>query len=508
MRAASLAFLLPALLATPGFASGLQWGPETNLSGTTTDSETGLSHRPIVTDADGVVHAVWAERDGPGQTYRIHTRRRIGGAWTPTELLVDYLEEDPGGPGDDLGAKYPSLAAAADGEVHLFWHDYRSAGIENAEIYWKSRPAGGTWNASRGADVRLTTSQHPETNGDNSYVPSAVVGPGGDVHVAWYDYRFDGWNAEILAKTRPTGGAWDLTPGDAADDRVTNDAGHSELVDLAVDSAGDVHAVWRSTETGGRIRYARRDATSGQWSANVLVDSAATVQGGPAIAVDGDDTVHVFWPDGRDGGRSIYTRTRSSAGTWSHEMRLTDPGDGADEPAADVDGDGTLHLVFSDRRVSILNAEIFLRTLPAGGAWDTTGATDVRISAASGTSSRPSVDAADGVVTVLWRDARDGNREIYVRRGEPDPTGAPDASGTPLAWRVAPNPTRGTVRLLRPTAAPAPVRIVDVAGRPVRTLRPEDSRWDLRAADGRRVSSGVYFLRTPDGSTARVTVLR
>jgi hypothetical protein len=328
--------------------------------------------------------------------------------------------------------------------------------------------------------------------------------------VAWYDYRYDGWNAEILTKSRPVAGNWDLTPGDAADDRVTNDGGHSELVDLAVDSSGDVHAVWRSVEAGGRIRYARRDSDSGVWDAPFLVDGAATVVGGPALAVDADDRVHVVWPDGRDGGRALYTRTRAVGGTWSAEARLTDPGDGGDEPALDADDDGTLHLVFSDRRVSLLNAEIFHRSLAPGAAWDTTGASDLRISEASGSSARPSVDATGGVVSVMWRDARDGNREIYFRRGAPDPTGAPVTVANGSGLRVAPNPARGSiVRLMRAGEhAKGDVDVVDVLGRPVRTLRGTASTWDLCSADGRRVAPGVYFLRARTGSIARVTVIR
>ena len=57
------------------------------------------------------------------------------------------------------------------------------------------------------ADVRLTTTSHPETNGDNGYVPVPAASAGGDLHVVWYDYRYDGNAGEILAKDRPFGAA-------------------------------------------------------------------------------------------------------------------------------------------------------------------------------------------------------------------------------------------------------------------------------------------------------------
>lgn len=512
--AASLVLLLAGEPAPAG--ASLAWGPETNVSANATDSEWGLGHRGLATTPDGVLHIVWADRDGPESTYRVWTRRLTGGAWAAPQLLVDYLASDPGGPGDDIGAKYPSLAVAPNGELHLFWHDYRIAGIDNVELFWKMRPAGGAWDPSRAADVRLTTTLHPETPGQNAYVPVPAVAPDGTVHVTWYDYRFDASIAEIFSKTRPAGGAWDLTPGDAADERVTTDAAHSELADTAVDAAGNLHAVWRSVDAGGRVGYARRDAVTATWSAPEFVDGGATVAGAPTLAIDGSGVAHVVWPDSRDGGRALFTRTRSAAGVWAPAAeRLTRPEDGADEPSLVPGGDGALHLVFSDGRVSLLNREVFHRARAAGAPWDTTGASDVRISNASGASSRPEADVTGGVVTVAWRDARDGNHEVYVRRGAPDGTGLPPlAAAAPPGLRAWPNPTRGATVRLAAVAAPegrSPLLVLDAAGRVVRRLAPgEDgvAAWDLRGEAGAPVAPGTYFVRAHGGAAARVTVLR
>ncbi|MBZ0267462.1 BNR repeat-containing protein, partial [bacterium] len=446
LAAALLAASLPATVPVTSAGASLAWGPETNVTQTATDSEWGLGHRGIATTPDGTMHVVWAERDGPESTYRIWTRRLDGGAWSAPELLVDYLASDPGGPGDDIGAKYPTLADAPNGELHLFWHDYRVAGIDNVELFWKMRPAGGAWDPSRAADVRLTTSEHPETPGQNAYVPVPAVAPDGAVHVTWYDYRFDASLAEILSRTRPAGGAWDLTPGDGADERVTNDTAHSELADTAVDAVGNLHTVWRSVDAGGRVGYAMRDVITEAYSAPVFVDAAGTVAGAPTVAVDGAGTVHVVWPDSRDGGRALFTRTRDSAGTWSASpARITRPSEGADEPSLVAADDGTLHLVFSDGRVSLLNREVFHRAKAPGAGWDSTGAGDRRLSNASGNSSRPAVDVTGGIVTVAWKDARDGNHEVYVCRATPDGTGLPlpFAGASPPGLHAWPNPTHG-----------------------------------------------------------------
>ncbi|MEZ5066572.1 MAG: hypothetical protein R3B81_17720 [bacterium] len=505
MRAAGRALAVAASL-VPGLALGAGFGPETNLSVSPVDSETGLSHRALAWDRSGGLHAAWCERDSPGSQYRIWTSR-FTGTWSAPVLTVDYLASDPGDLGDDLGAKFPALAVTADGEVHVFWHDYRIGGIDNAEIFTKTRSVNG-WDPSQAADVRLTTTAHPESNGDNGYVPVPVATATGDLHVAWYDFRYDGQNAEILAKARPAGGTFDLTPGDGADDRVTNDAAHSELVDLAADDLGHVYAVWRHVDGGATIRFARRDAGTGAWSAPAVVSTQATVAGAPAIAVDGGGTVHVVWPDGRDGGRALFTRTRTAGGVWSAESRLTRPSDGADEPALTADpATGSLHLVWSDGRVSLLNREVFHREKTSAAAWDTTYAADDRISNASGASTRPSVAVSGGQVAVLWKDSRTGQNDIWVRLRPVEAVDVP-APNAPARLAVSPNPARGPVRVLVPTGDA--VRVFDVSGRTIARvpIAGQIGVWDLRDGSARRVPTGVYFLRTADGTSARVTVLR
>jgi hypothetical protein len=506
------ALAAPALVLAAGAALAVDaWGPEANLSLTATDSETGLNHRPMAVGADGAFHIVWAEKDGPNQNYRVWTRRLESGDWSAPELIVDYLATDPGTNG---GAKYPALASAADGSLHLFWHDYRIAGINNIEIFTKVRGPGAAWDPARAADLRLTTTSHPETLGDNGYVPTAVATPDGAVHVLWYDFRYDGASAEILAKSRPSGGVWDTTPGDAADTRVTTDASHSELVAAEADGDGTVHAAWRSTSAGARILYAARDPGTGAWSAPVAVDTAAAVAGAPALSIDAVGRVHVVWPDSRDGGRALWTRVHEPGGAWGAESRLTRPQDSADEPSLDAGPDGTLHLVWQDGRVSLLSPQVFHREKAAGAAWDTTYASDTRVSLGAARAVRPSVLADGDGIFVCWKDFRTGNHDLFLRRGGPAGTQAPVvAAARQIRLIAAPNPTRGEPVLFAwgPGSAPADeLTIHDALGRRVRALRAvgEGASWDGSTDAGGRVPAGVYFVRCGSSARARVTVIR
>lgn len=509
-----LAALLPPLAATEALAGAplTTWGVEERLTQTTTDSETGLNHGAIAVDATGTVHVVWAEQDGPRGNYQVYTRRHTAGAWGAAALVVPYRVESVG---NLLGAKFPSLVCDRDDTLHLAWHDYRVAGINNAEIYYASCSASAAWDTSEAAELRLTTSQHPESGGDNSYVPTLTVDRHGDLDVVWYDFRYDGNAGEILTKRRRND-TWDTSPGDAADLTVAPSTGDSQFPAAVVDGWGHLHVAWQDDTAGNlRIRYARRDAVTGTFDPVQELTTAAQATA-PALAVDGLGRIYAAWVDTRDGARRIYTRRRDPDGTWTMELPATPPGVNADEPALAVDAWGQAHLAWNDTRHGATNREILLQSIPPAGSWDDSGASDVRISNAAGSSTRASL-ATDGAgrVLIVWKDRRDGNNEIYARIGHsPPPVSAVDdvdAGSAPdarlLAW---PNPARGGVTLALPHGPWRGIadgttvcwQIYDAQGRLVRaheTVAEAGAtprwQWDGRDRNGAPLPAGGYWAR-------------
>ena len=396
------------------FTLAFTWGPEERLTTAGTVSETGLNHGALAVDSWGRVTAAWAEQDGPNNNFRIYTQTRaVNGVWGAPELAVDYL---PSYVGIGLGAKFPALAYLTGDTLLMVWHDYRVAGIQNLELFTKVRAPGAAWGDSA-SETRLTTSQHPETNGDNSYVPNVAVDRDGVAHVAWYDYRFDADAGEILFKSR-TGGAWDVIAGDAPDRNVSANTGDSQFAALAAGPDGSLHLAWRDNSDGSyRILTRSRDA-AGTWGAPVALSPPGVSADGATLAVAPDGTVVAAWADARGGDKAVYTRERPAGGVWGPPHRVSPGAVGAEEPALAIDADGRRHLAWQDARVSVFNREIFYQAIAAGAVWDSTGASDTRLSEGSGKSSRPSmlVDRA-GRVFVLWQDARHGNAEIYFRAG-------------------------------------------------------------------------------------------
>ena len=403
-------FLLPAVCHAGPYA----WGPEERLTTNTTIGETGLNHGALTLDSWGRLTAAWAEQDGPNANFRIYSRtREVNGTWNPAELAVNFHAAYAG---TTLGAKFPALVTLPGDTLLMVWHDYRVAGIDNLELFTKLRAPGAAWGDSA-TEVRLTTSQHPESGGDNSYLPSLALAAAGSVHAVWYDYRYDGDNAEILTKSRVNGG-WDLTPGDAADANVSQNAGDSNFPAVAATADGSLHVAWRDNSSGGgfRIHYKRR-TPGGTWTDAAVLSPPNAAADGVTLATAPDGTVVAAWSDPREGTKAVFTRERSPAGVWGPPRRVSPSGAGAEEPALAVTPGGRRVVAWQDARISIFNRQIFVQCAEAGAAWDSTGASDVQISlGGSGKSSRPTLRAdAAGRVFVLWQDARHGKEEIYFR---------------------------------------------------------------------------------------------
>jgi len=129
------------------------------------------------------------------------------------------------------------------------------------------------------------------------------------------------------------------------------------------------------------------------------------------VASFGDD-VHVVWWDTRDGNAEIfYKRSTDGVSNWGADTRLTN--DSVESYYATIAVSGTnVHVAWQNYHFGN-NYEIYYkRSTDRGVTWEA----DKRLTNNSSISFSASIVAIGSVISVFWRDNRDGNEEIYYKR--------------------------------------------------------------------------------------------
>ncbi|MFN2501735.1 MAG: exo-alpha-sialidase [Pyrinomonadaceae bacterium] len=258
------------------------------------------------------------------------------------------------------------------------------------------------------------------------------------------------------------------------DVRLTNDparsftSGSNSAWCIAA-SANVVHVVWFDERDGNWEIYYKRSTDGGViWSADTRLTNNAAGSFSTSITASGS-VVHVVWHDNRDGNDEIYYKRSIDEGvSWETDTRLTNNAAQSRFPSVTVSG-SAVHVVWRDDRDG--NREIYSKRSTDGGvSWET----DTRLSNNAALSEYPSVTVSGSVVHVVWYDNRDGNDEIYYKR----------STDGGVSWE--------TDTRLTNNAAASQLTSVTVSGSVVHVV------WvDFR--DGDRE---IYYKRSPDAGVS------
>ena len=128
----------------------------------------------------------------------------------------------------------------------------------------------------------------------------------------------------------------------------TFDAGR---VGYAVDSEGNVHAIWHQTDDGNRYytRYARLLAGGNEWTDFATLNYNLDLDGiFPSITVDYDDNVWGVYLEGAAGNEVWVNQSLDGGASWEGAVKI--PGgpyeQGWSLAALDAGSDGTVHCQF------------------------------------------------------------------------------------------------------------------------------------------------------------------
>ena len=219
-------------------------------------------HLTLAADSLGTLYAAWEDYRTDNTPHVRFAICPVGGAWGPS-AKVD--------PPSTEAQTAPRLAVDGAGNLFAVWRDARGSA---PQTYFAYRPAGGAWSATQAISPTAEAQWDPfiavnhrgeavvawgQGTGGLQDVWAAVRAPGGPFGAAqrlstqtvWYPWpsaAMDDWGRayalwaggeQVLFALRPAGGPW------SAPENILDVPGRgSYTARLAVDSAGNAHAVW------------------------------------------------------------------------------------------------------------------------------------------------------------------------------------------------------------------------------------------------------------------------
>ena len=295
-------------------------------------------------------------------------------------------------------SQLPTIAVDSTNQLHVIWSEAIGG---YGEIFYKSSTDSGiSWSFSK----RLTW------NSGDSTLPYLAVDSGDNLHVVWSDDSFG--NYEIFHKKSTNGGtSW------TAPNRLVWTSGITWQPRIAIDSGNNLHVVYYDTTPGKSEIYYKKSSNGGtSWSAVKRLTWNSGNSQVPFLAVDSNNTLHLFWQDGTPGVFEIFYKNSLDGGnTWSGAIRLTWNTNWSMLPVAAVDTNDDIHLVWRDGATipSPDAYEIYYRkSTNSGTSWSGLK----RLTWNSGNSTFPWVitDPADNP-TIVWSDQTPGNWEVYFK---------------------------------------------------------------------------------------------
>jgi len=212
----------------------------------------------------------------------------------------------------------PRIAVDGAGNLYAVWEDYRDA---ESQIYFAYRPSGGDWGASQPISPTAQAQDRP----------SLAVNHRGEAVVSWRQGAVSDYN--VFSAKRPASGGW------GAAERRTAAGGNVGTTDVDIDDWGRVYLAWEDWDQG-QIWFAVR-SPDGLWGADEPVrDSTTDWTWGIQVAADSAGNVHAVWEDARGAASDIYAAYRPAGGSWSTNVRIDDQGEPALAPGLGVDGAG------------------------------------------------------------------------------------------------------------------------------------------------------------------------
>ena len=208
--------------------------------------------------------------------------------FTPTiqraEASASYIVKTGADTDSTWSPSQRKLAKTSDGHLHVVYHRKDASGI--FQIYH-----------AESADGRMTWAEEPVTSESNDQVyPAIAVDSSNNLHVVWQGKYSGSPTVRQIRYCKKTLSGWQAVQN------LTNEAiDYGGYPAIAVDGNNYIHIVWggfRGPDTAcPHIRYLKY-TTGWQPIDDSIQEGVGYNEALPAIAVDGNNYIHVVWMSG------------------------------------------------------------------------------------------------------------------------------------------------------------------------------------------------------------------
>lgn len=304
------------------------------------DSQFHYVDDPTVAAGNGLVAVAWADQTRRDVFFQLYNREGATLLDAPVNVSRDA----------QVFSWLPRVALAAGDPsvVYVVWQEIIfSGGSHGGDTFFARSTNGG-----KSFDIPVNLSVSIAGDGKGRVSPDrwdngsldVVVGPAGEIHVAWTEYE---------------GALWYRRSGDRGRTfteriRIAGDrAAPARAPSLAAGAGGDVHLSWTVREGAAPgLRVATSSDGGDTFGAPAVVGDPGVPADAPRLAVDGEGTVHLVYAEtplgSLEGSRVLYTRRPAGARAFEAPRPISDTnGDGsAGYPSLALDDEGGVYVVW------------------------------------------------------------------------------------------------------------------------------------------------------------------
>lgn len=345
----------------------------------------------IAISNNGNLHAAWTEWtiDAQGflvdfEIYYVRSTDNGGSFSAPVNISSS--------PNNFSGEPVISVAGDQNNEIHIAWVEYNPSGDpDGTEIFYtRSTDGGATWPS---ANKRNVSSNVGSSGSAHLYVDST---PAHAVHVAWTDFGTGGYGQIHYSKSADGGGSFSVPLN------IANSGRDTDQPSVIADSNA-VHIVWQDNEDY-QVYHTRSTNAGSTFSVPALRSSGAAVPAvEPALALDGQNRVHIAWTRFNDaGGSDISWAVSSDNGATfaASQNRSNNPSTTSQTPTISSPGGGRVVIIWSDSNPDGTTQNWSVDSPNGGSAW---GAAEAIAGPASGVF-EPSLVIKGSTLYLVWEE--------------------------------------------------------------------------------------------------------